>query len=403
MRGTTGGTALVVAASASILSRSLARGGWTPSAIDGFGDEDTLASCAECQVIPYGEAGFDPALLQSAIDRTPPTDITLYGGGLDSFPAILGYLAERRGLLGNTPDTVRLIKTPRLFFGLLTDLGIPFPETRFDPPKNAGPWLSKTGCSEGGAGVGFAANPIPSRPDTYFQRRITGNPMSALFLANGNHARIIGFNTLWTSTADPRRPFLFAGAINRAALNKTQRDAARFIVDMITGAAHLRGLNSLDFMTDADRSVRVLEVNPRPSATMALYDDDFPTGLARLHCEACDGRLPEHAAPPKHVRAFRIVYAPHDVEIAPTLEWPQWCRDRPRRGCRIEKGGPICTIVAEGPNESAVLSLIEARAVTVTQQLLVSADSHGYTSTTAYALPIRDPGEEDHHAESRQR
>lgn len=360
------GTALVVAASASTLSRSLRRGGWTPAAIDGFGDLDTRDCCSACQVVPFGDDGFDAPTLRAAIDQSS-ADIAIYGGGLDSQPDTIEYLAQRHSLIGNAAATVRLAKTPRLYFELLVKLGVPFPETRFDPPPTPNDWLLKHGHSEGGTGVGMASEQAPPRPDRYFQQRLPNPPMSALFLADGAESCIIGFNTQWTAATNPSRPFRFAGAINRAALNDAQRDTVCDIVRRLVPALGLRGLNSLDFMADSRGEIRALEVNPRPSATMALYDDDFPAGLAQLHLDACRGSLPEERTPTHPIRAFQILYAPHDAAPATTLEWPPWCRDLPGSGFRIGKGAPLCTITAEGPDEAATLRSIETRKSLVLQ------------------------------------
>ncbi|MDD2768145.1 MAG: ATP-grasp domain-containing protein [Methylococcus sp.] len=364
MRGR--GTALVIAASAATLSRSLRRGGWIPSAIDGFGDLDTQHCCSACQVVPFGDDGFDAPALRSAIDRSS-ADIAIYGGGLDSQPDTIEYLAQRHTLIGNTAATVRLAKTPRPYFELLAKLRIPFPETRFDPPPASNGWLLKHGHSEGGAGVGTASDLAPPRPDRYFQRRLPGPPMSALFLADGAESSVIGFNTQWTAAASPSRPFRFAGAINRTALNDAQRNSVLGIIRRLVPALGLRGLNSLDFMADSRGKILALEVNPRPSATMGLYDDDFPAGLAQLHLDACRGSLPEGRTQTHPVRAFQILYSPHDAAPATTLEWPPWCRDLPGPGFRIGKGAPLCTITAEGPDEAAALRSIENRKCLVLQ------------------------------------
>ncbi|MDF9393687.1 MULTISPECIES: ATP-grasp domain-containing protein [Methylococcus] len=366
------GSALVVAASASALSRSLKRAGWTPFAIDGFGDLDTREYCRECQIVPLGKSGFDASALRSAIDGMKPTDVALYGGGLDSLPGVIEHLARGRLLVGNTAETVRLAKTPAMFFALLANLGIPFPETRFDPPCNVCGWLVKHGGSEGGVAVNFASNTDISKPYRYFQRQLETLPMSALFLADGTESRIIGFNTLWTTAADPLLPFRFAGAINRTSLSEPQRETLRGIVAQLVSALRLRGLNSLDFMTDETGGIRVLELNPRPSATLSLYDDELPSGLAGLHIRACLGTLPDFTLAAFPARAIQIVYAPHDVEMPGTLEWPAWCQNRPGPGCRIAKGAPLCTITADGTDESEVLSNLAARHTALIQTMIAA-------------------------------
>ncbi|AAU91101.1 conserved hypothetical protein [Methylococcus capsulatus str. Bath] len=376
------GSALVVAASASSLARSLQRAGWTTFVIDGFGDLDTREHCRDYRVVPLDRNGFDAAVLRSAIDRMEPTDVALYGGGLDSLPGVIEHLARGRILCGNAAETMRITKTPTLFFALLSGLDIPFPETRFEAPRDVRGWLVKHGGSEGGGAINLPGEMGISRPDRYFQRRLETPPRSALFLADGTVSRIVGFNTLWTSAADPRRPFRFAGAINRTSLSESQREAVRGIVARLVPALRLRGLNSLDFMTDEDDGIRVLELNPRPSATVALYDDEFPSGLIELHIRTCLEGLPDFALPPFPTRAFQIVYAPHDVEIPGTLEWPAWCRDRPGLGCRIPKGAPLCTITAEGMDESEVLSSLSARKTAVLRTMSTAGNRMAETQPT---------------------
>lgn len=372
-------TVLIVATSASALSRSAARGGWKVVAIDGFGDEDTGQYAIALSRVPYGPSGFDADALEAAIDGSPPTEAVIYGGGVDTSPVVLERLFHTRKVFGNDPATVRRVKDPADFFRLLAECDIAFPEVRFDPPPRIEGWLLKSSCSEGGTGVRFATSLHLPGCETYFQRYLPGNAMSALFLADGKETVILGFNTLWTEPSEPSQPFRFAGAINRAGLDAAQGETVCRFVNRITRAAGLRGLNSLDFLLDGAGMPRVLEVNPRPSATMSLYEDDFPTGLIQLHVRACEGRLPEQYPRSRRVRAFRILYAANEMEITESMDWPPWCRDRPKPGQRIERGQPFCSIVAEGVDEATVHALIEARSEAVTRWVQPSTSSPSRT------------------------
>jgi predicted ATP-grasp superfamily ATP-dependent carboligase len=365
-------------------------------AIDGFGDEDNEQYTIALYRVPYGASGFDAVALEAAIGGSPPTDAVIYGSGVDISPVVLERLFRDHKVFGNDPVTVRRVKDPACFFRLLADCDISFPEIRFDPPPRTEGWLLKSGCSEGGAGVRFATSLCLPGRETYFQRYLPGNAMSALFLADGKETAILGFNTLWTEPCDPSRPFRFAGAINRASLHAAQREMVREFANRITRAVGLRGLNSLDFLLDDARMPRVLEINPRPSATMSLYEDDFSAGLVHLHMRACEGHLPEQYPRSRSVRAFRILYAAHEVEITESMGWPTWCRDRPRLGQRIERGQPLCSIVAEGADEPVVHALIEARSRAVGRWMRSSANHQPQE-------PVCEPqtmGKEDHHAAS---
>ncbi len=298
---------LLVAQSARMLAQSAARAGLRAYAIDCFADADTRRHAARCLALVPGLKGFDETELLQAADRIAPGANLIYGSGIDTRADLVGKLARGRELFGNPPEILHRVNNPLEFFRLLDMLAIPYPETRFSPPDGLEGWLIKPGCGEGGKGVGFAAKKRPMQGDAYYQRHIPGEALSVLFVADGKQARILGFNTQWTSSHDTGQPFLFAGAVNRAELDAAQRSRIGEYTGKLTVALGLVGLNSLDFMV-GDGVCRVLELNPRPSATMALYDGDFDDGLLAAHIAACRGRLPATPARPDprhadHLRA----------------------------------------------------------------------------------------------------
>jgi predicted ATP-grasp superfamily ATP-dependent carboligase len=346
-----------------MLAQSAGRAGLRVLTADLYADEDTRVYAERCLTIPLKEHGLDEdAAMTAAYELAPPDGEggLVYGSGIDTRPELLERLMEGRILFGNPPATLRLLKAPRRFFAMLDELAIPYPQSRFIPPASAAGWLIKSGCSEGGKGVRSCAKICPADTDDYYQRRIDGEALSALFLADGKKARIIGFNTQWAARHDPARPFLFAGAVNRAELSDDQRALVQEYVGKLTWATGLLGLNSLDFMLDGE-TCRVLELNPRPSATMALHDPDYPDGLLMQHLSACRGELPAAEASQRAVRAFRIVYTSREVVISKPVAWPRWCADRPCAGTAVRAGEPLCSVQAEGADLAAVEDLLQAR------------------------------------------
>jgi predicted ATP-grasp superfamily ATP-dependent carboligase len=220
--------------------------------------------------------------------------------------------------------------------------------------------LVKPVCSEGGKGVGFCSKNRLT-PNAYYQREVSGEAYSLLFLANGKTIRRIGFNTQWTSSHNPAQPFLFAGIINRAELTEAQRQSVERHAAQLTEATGLLGLNSLDFML-ADGVCRVLENNPRPSASMALYDEDYAGGLLALHIAACRGDLPPQAsAPSGPVRASRLVFCQAPVSIPVGFSWPKGCADIPAPRTKIEIGQPICRLQVETTSRPEAEALLQAQ------------------------------------------
>jgi predicted ATP-grasp superfamily ATP-dependent carboligase len=349
---------LLIAQSTRKLAQSAARAGLAACAIDHFADADTRRYAARCLALTPGEQGFDESELLVAAGQIAPNAPLVYGSGPDNHPDWVEKLAQGRPLLGNSPKILRIVINPRRFFALLDRLDIPYPEIRFSAPACLEGWLVKPGCGEGGKRVGFAATKCPPPKDAYYQRRVQGEAYSVLFLADGKASRIIGFNTQWISSRDPSQPFLFAGALNRAGLDEAQRSSVAAYAEKLTLALGLVGMNGLDFMIE-DGLCRVLELNPRPSATMALYDADFDAGLLAAHIAACQGRLPDGAMPVGPVRALRILFAPRVIRIGEDCFWHAGCADIPNPGTTVYAGQPLCSLMAEGGDRGAVVALLD--------------------------------------------
>jgi len=353
------------------MAQSARRGGWQPVVLDLFGDRDTCEAAKKVVKILPGDRGFDEASLLSAARRLFPAEPEaglIVGSGFDTSPDLLEKLSRNFVLFGNEPVTVRSLKQPERFFQLLQQLEIPYPESCFDSSERGEGWLVKRAFSEGGTGVRCSDSRRPPGPGEFLQRRLTGPVMSALFLADGERAQIIGFNTQWSSGHDPARPFQFAGVVNAASLRPVQRRQVAGYVSRLTATAGLKGLNSLDFMCNGEQCL-VLEVNPRPGASMGLYDAAFPTGLIAEHLRACQGMLNHHTPRWKTIRAYRIVYAAADLVVPSGFSWPEWSHDRPFGDTRIAAGDPLCSVTACGSNVRQTLSLLERRGSRVLDRL----------------------------------
>jgi predicted ATP-grasp superfamily ATP-dependent carboligase len=132
------------------------------------------------------------------------------------------------------------------------------------------------------------------------------------------------------------------------------------------------GLNGLDFLLDGERW-SALELNPRPTATMELYDLDYQHGLFHQHIEACRGSLPVAAASPRAARAQAIVYAPAAWIVTPRFEFPEWCADIPVAGTSLAPVDPVCTVHAEAPTPDRAAALVEERRDEMERTLAVEA------------------------------
>ncbi|PKM35647.1 MAG: ATP-dependent carboxylate-amine ligase [Gammaproteobacteria bacterium HGW-Gammaproteobacteria-10] len=335
---------LIIANSGRMLAEAARCSGFIPWVIDLFADQDTLNFSERAFRI---EALNSPSLKTIVADFSSrhPMSPVIYGSGLEHYPKALELISRECELIGNDIKTIRLIQQKKLFFELLDHLEIDYPRVSFTEPKGAEQWLVKPESGEGGLGIRRFRAGMPTQGNMYWQKYIEGTACSALFLANGKNIRIIGFHTQWCENLNADQPFLFAGVINRCPLSAEQADIIHSWITALVRAIPLKGLNTLDFIIQGER-IYVLEANPRPSASMQLYDGD----LFGAHLNACRGILDNTNFTSHTVCAYRIIYADRSITIPDAFCWPKACRDLPIAGSIIRKGQPICSIIARDIN-----------------------------------------------------
>jgi uncharacterized protein len=105
----------------------------------------------------------------------------------------------------------------------------------------------------------------------------------------------------------------------------------------------------------------LLEINPRPGATLDIFDRGAKP-LMRLHLEAIrEKRLPRSGLKFDDAMASAIVYAPSRVSVPASTVWPDWSADRPKSAERIDKNRPICTVWARARTQGRAKRLVEQR------------------------------------------
>jgi len=361
---------LIVAVTGRALAASAMRGGYRVAVLDCFADRDTRALASVCRSVAssHGPRFDERVLLRAAAVLTRQSSGgVVYGSGFEGRTELLAKLASGRSLQGNAPEVVDAVRDPAVFFPLLQRLGIAHPEVRRSAPRNSTGWLVKEPGGAGGAHVRLAG--ASGRPaGAYFQRLEPGRTLSALFLADGRRALTLGVNRQWTAPARPDLPFLYGGAVGGVALPRRLDRELRTGLDALVSATGLVGLNGLDFILRGDRWL-ALELNPRPTATMELYDPDYPRGLFRWHLHACRGELPAKAAAARATRAHAVMYAPAACRTTRGVRFPRWCRDVPMPGTRFEPGDPVCSVHAAAPNEARAIALLRQRCALVERAL----------------------------------
>jgi len=244
---------------------------------------------------------------------------------------------------------------------------IPHPDTSINPPATMAGWLAKRVGGAGGSHVRIDVPEQTGTGDFYYQQRVDGTPISALVLANGHSAITLGFSTQWSSPAT-RRPFRYGGAVQPAALSRDTADTLTAAVQRLGALIPLVGLNSVDFLVDAG-AFHLLEINPRPGATLDIFESQAGTSLFALHVAACRGLLPEIPPSCEGAAAGAIVYAEDDIPVMPSWDWPDWTADRPVAGSAIPAQSPFCSVFAAAATAAHARELVDQRSQAILARL----------------------------------
>ena len=350
--------ALIAATSGRALAQSARRAGYRPLVVDRFADDDTREVCEGACMRLVG--GFRRDALLRACERLAGAGAVagiVYGPGFEDRPQLIGALAARWRLWGNAAGAVARLKDPEAFAALCARGGIAHPEIASACPADSALWLARQRGGSGGAHIRPASAARVAGARTYYQRRAPGRPVSALVLACAGGCAILGFSEQW---AAPTRqaPFRFAGAAQPADLSGRDEKALCGAIERFCALEPLVGLNSFDFLVHGG-SFCLLEVNPRPGATLDVFESG--NSLFGAHVAACEGRL----RPPKRqlgATAAATVYLDQPLERAPILDWPAWARDRSPPGVAFKAGEPFCTVFAPGVNAFDARRRLDERA-----------------------------------------
>ena len=354
---------LIVAASGRALAASARRAGYRPLVIDLFGDADTLALAHVHVRLDDGLArGFTASALDTAIERiggSEPIGV-VWGTGFEDRPMLIARLAQR---LPPVREHSRHSGAPERSASICIALSrlrryrIPIYRShlpRVPPGGWRSAWAARAAVTSERPPARQCADIISSaKPPVLRSRSCSSATLNALWywaLASSGRLR--------------RRASHFVMAARYARPTSAQKWQAHLpkLPGVLLLATQLVGLNSADFLVEED-DFRLLEINPRPSATLDIYEP--PGGsLFALHMAACRGELDSDEPSQPDAAATAIVYAERDVSIAP-LDWPDWTADRPHTDTAIGAGEPLCTVQACAATATDARQLVETRRATV--------------------------------------
>jgi predicted ATP-grasp superfamily ATP-dependent carboligase len=157
------------------------------------------------------------------------------------------------------------------------------------------------------------------------------------------------------------RPFRFGGTLAPAAVSGVAFRRAAEAASALAAYYAVRGLASVDMLVDGDEII-VLEMNPRPGASLDAYRRTLPLDLFGAHVAGCRGESLPSAPGTQVVAGSLIVHARRSIVVPDRLAWPDWTADRSPPGTFIPAGGPVCTVLAEGSDHRWVERSLRARA-----------------------------------------
>jgi predicted ATP-grasp superfamily ATP-dependent carboligase len=174
---------------------------------------------------------------------------------------------------------------------------------------------------------------------------------------------VLGFSEQWAAPTSCAK-WRYGGAARPAELSRGLETRLTDSVERVAERFSLKGLGSADFLLNGE-DFYLLEINPRPGATLDIFDSEADP-LLRIHLEAMlDNRLPTALRNLPAATAAAIVYATEPITVSQTMIWPDWTADRPRRGERIDKDRPICTVWARSTTKVEARRLIDERIASV--------------------------------------
>jgi predicted ATP-grasp superfamily ATP-dependent carboligase len=329
--------------------------GYDVIALDQFGDVDLRA------IAPGATANGNDALAAAAADVD--ADAVAYGAGFENRPDLVRRLADGRELLGTEPESLVAVRDPRAVAAAARAAGARAPETRpaGERPESGGPgvrsvdvWLRKPRHGGGGRGVRrWAGGRLHSTE--ILQRYIDGLSCSAAAVADGGRATVLGLTEQlhrrpgfgWMGNAIPPR-------LPDAELAELDGQL-RAVCDEVAGRFGVRGAFGVDAVWDG-RHAWVLEVNPRPPASLEL----FGPGGFEAHVLGARGLAPPKGGTLPWTRGAKVklvLFADRDLRAPDPGWWPAGIvRDIPHAGEEIKRGAPVCTLLSA---EAGVPDLVE--------------------------------------------
>lgn len=324
--------------------------GWRVFAADGFNDWDTARFAAPLTPGGFGET---PEAFLRAWEAAP--EPLLFCAPIEAAPELLAAAARKKRVLNAPADAVAAARDISFLQKMACD-GVRFPDVSFlsipsGPPQ--APWIIKSAKSAGGAGIRPGDGILGK--DEYRQKVVHGESIGALFFSAAGRCGFLG------ASLQINHGFLYGGGIFPAPLNP---DAARVLEKFgarVTVESGMAGWWGADFILN-DEALWLLEINPRPTATAALFGKLRGVDLiaAQMARDVFSHFPPDGDA---GVMGSMVLYAEGDFTFRGSAGWfEKNARDIPHEGRAIKRGEPVLTLYAAAVTAPECRAALEKRA-----------------------------------------
>ncbi len=395
---------LLISASARFLAASCVRTGWHFQALDFFADWDLKSYCQQRNETTnfFDRLGKFEELFD--FGDFVRCDYGVFSGGLENHPDVIERLRMRLNVLGTSSEQLKRLIDPDQSQALADAIrngggSAPVTKTCLDVTDDPADWLCKKRGSTGGRHVRVAESGDIQREvaDFVFQRRIFGELVSAVFVADGTRQnrncdllgvtrQLVGESRLGAS------PFAYCGSIGPLPEPAAISDVIANIGQSIATEFVIKGVFGIDLIVNA-AGVWPVDINPRIPSSVELIElnkiangelwicNRYGSTILGQHVAACLGtwkfgsekvaepRLPQVSGNEIFGKAILFWRMPKSLEIyQATFEriaadhWDglsgqlpsRWVADIPCPGITIRSGDPVLTLYVKGESEVAV-------------------------------------------------
>jgi len=325
--------------------------------MDMFGDVDTRTQSNFQLLNNY------PTDCISLLPDVQP-DAICVTGAMENHPRVLQKLTTRATVLAPAVDQIARMRDPLDLQAVLASSNCQYPRTFASNerlPQDETLWLIKPIASAAGQGIHAFDATHTSFPDPsmIIQERISGRSISVSFLMHPARTELIGCTEQLLGHSELQASeFQYCGSIGPlhvpASINRQILELGHFLQYEYA----LRGLIGVDLILHDDQ-LWLIEINPRYTASMELFESQFDRSMIQLHLDSFSSN-PATFSRIDHTKMHfgkAVLFARTTTQIPNDFQ-PIWqaalnCQlptvaDLPAIGATVRAGHPLFTIFACG-------------------------------------------------------